>query len=73
MTRTTRWMLILCFIAASIAVAWDFTPLTAGRDKGKEIAPQLALRRNKQAREKALTNQLSKKRKRSSRITDQRS
>ena len=35
MTRTTRWMLILCFIVASIAVAWDLTPLTAGRDKGK--------------------------------------
>ena len=24
-----------CFIVASIAVAWDLTPLTAGRDKGK--------------------------------------
>ena len=35
MTRTTRWMLILCFVAASIAVAWDFTPLTAGHYKGK--------------------------------------
>ncbi|HET6671180.1 MAG TPA: HYR domain-containing protein [Pyrinomonadaceae bacterium] len=35
MTSTTRWMLILCFTVASIAVAWDFTPLTAGRDKGK--------------------------------------
>lgn len=26
-------MLIFCFIASSIAVAWDFTALTAGRDK----------------------------------------
>jgi len=41
MTRTTRWMLILCFIAASIAVAWDFTPLTAGHNKGKSSAAGL--------------------------------
>ena len=41
MTRTTRWMLILCFVAASVAVAWDFTPLTAGRDKGKSSAASL--------------------------------
>ena len=42
MTRTTRWMLILCFIVASIAVAWDLTPLTAGRDKAKVMFPQPA-------------------------------
>ncbi len=43
MTRATRWMLILCFITASIAVSWDFTPRTAGRDqaKGKGSASSL--------------------------------
>ena len=41
MTWTTRWMLILCFIVASIAVAWDLTPLTAGRDKEKAKAVRL--------------------------------
>ena len=35
MTRTIRLMLLLCFIVATIAVAWDFTPPTAGRNKGK--------------------------------------
>ena len=42
MTRATRWMLIVCFMTASFAVAWDFTPLTAGRDKkGKSSASSL--------------------------------
>src|SRR5688572_7265692 len=41
MSRTTRWMLILFFVAASIAVAWDLTPLTAGRDQNKSSAASL--------------------------------
>ena len=35
MTRATRWMLILCFMTATIAVSWDFTPRSAGRDQAK--------------------------------------
>jgi photosystem II stability/assembly factor-like uncharacterized protein len=38
MTRTTRWTLIFCFVIASIALAWDFTPLTAGRIKANSGA-----------------------------------
>jgi photosystem II stability/assembly factor-like uncharacterized protein len=35
MTKATRWIVLLCFAAASVAVAWDFTPRSAGHDKAK--------------------------------------
>lgn len=43
MTRTTRWMLIFCFVFALIAVAWDFTPLTAGRSKANSVASNTSM------------------------------
>lgn len=43
MTRATRWILIVCFIAASFAVAWDFTPRTASREKSKSNVSALHL------------------------------
>ncbi len=43
MTSTTRWMLIFCFVFASIAVAWDFTPLTAGRSKANSVASNTSM------------------------------
>ena len=42
MHRTTRWMLVFCFIIASIAVAWDFTPLTSGRSKQSKSTTSLS-------------------------------
>jgi photosystem II stability/assembly factor-like uncharacterized protein len=36
-------MLIFCFVFASIAVAWDFTPLTAGRSKANSGASNTSL------------------------------
>jgi hypothetical protein len=35
MTKATRWIVLLCFVAAIVAVAWDFTPPSAGHDKSK--------------------------------------
>ena len=43
MTRATRLMLLLCFMTASIAVSWDFTPRTSGRDKAKGKASASSL------------------------------
>ena len=38
MTRTTRWILILSFIAASFVITWDFTPRSAGSNATKNSA-----------------------------------
>jgi photosystem II stability/assembly factor-like uncharacterized protein len=39
----TRLVLLLCLIAISLAVAWDFTPHTAGRNNAKEHADSSAM------------------------------
>ena len=35
MHKAVRWTLLFSLIAISFAVAWDFTPRSAGRNKGK--------------------------------------
>ena len=35
MPKAVRWTLLFSLIAISFAVAWDFTPRSAGRNQGK--------------------------------------
>src|SRR6476620_3865690 len=41
MHKAARWTLLLSLIAISFAVAWDFTPRTAGRN-GEKVAPKIS-------------------------------
>ena len=59
MHKAVRWTLLFSLIAISFAVAWDFTPRSAGRNKGKvdvkTSSPAIKLHSDRQAASQAKT------------------
>jgi photosystem II stability/assembly factor-like uncharacterized protein len=59
MHKAVRWTLLFSLIAISLAVAWDFTPRSAGRNKGKvdvkTSSPATRLHSDRQAASQAKT------------------